>query len=365
MPYNGMGNYIESKADNTSDVIGFGDVGGIGQLIYHTFRFMDYEYEIAAGETMCLKPIVYKGMEPDLDKANGLTGKELFRELYNLGKKINDFSEENPFDELIIEFCKEVAHPYDIDSLYSMVANQEMTAADDGFMIEREGMFGVTDFMHDLKNLYTAAQFYFALKAECAGYSEYAFNLTMEGKFFDGLPFFEKYKQNIGVEELEIDTKANFKDDLLKEMRAECKKVAKQTTEETTSFARQPFDYFDKLRGQLMDIIPDFRMRLKVNPRNNAVIFAADVHSVFDIAWYTLARMIVDFGPPEDAEQSKKEYEGTLTTCPICGKAFIRKNNRHTYCDNVECKRAYAAQRAKKSRDKLKLEVTIAKSRKI
>ncbi len=39
MPYDGIGNYIESKADNTSDVIGFGDVGGIGQLIYHTFRF--------------------------------------------------------------------------------------------------------------------------------------------------------------------------------------------------------------------------------------------------------------------------------------------------------------------------------------
>ena len=46
MPLDGMGNYIESKADNTSDVIGFGDVGGIGQLIYHTFRFKDYEYEI-------------------------------------------------------------------------------------------------------------------------------------------------------------------------------------------------------------------------------------------------------------------------------------------------------------------------------
>ncbi|MPM67164.1 hypothetical protein SDC9_114081 [bioreactor metagenome] len=111
-----------------------------------------------------------------------------------------------------------------------------------------------------------------------------------------------------------------------------------------------------------MDIIPDFHMRLKVNPRNNSVIFAADVHSVFDMAWFTLARMIVDFGPPENAEQRKKEYEGTLTTCPICGKAFIRKNNRHTYCDKIECKRVYNAQRAKKSRDKLKLEATKAKN---
>ena len=364
MPLDGMGNYIESKADNTSDVIGFGDVGGIGQLIYHTFRFKDYEYEITAGETVCLKPVVHKGMKPDIDKVNGFSGKELFLELYNLGKKINDFSEKRPYDELLIEFCKKVAHPYSIDSLYSMLLNEQVTATEDGFMIEREAMFSVSYFMHDLKNFYTAAQFYFALKAECAGYGEYALDLASEGKFFDGLPFFEKYKLERCFEKHEPVKDETSTDDMIKEMKADRKKAAKQVPEETISFVREPFDYFDELRDQLMDIIPDFHMRLKVNPKNNNVVFAADVHSVFDIAWYSLARMIVDFGPPEDAGQKKIKREGTLTTCPICGEAFIRRNNRHTYCDNIECKRAYDAQRAQKSRDKLKLEATKAKSKK-
>ncbi len=363
MPLDGMGNYIESKADNTSDVIGFGDVGGIGQLIYHTFRFKDYEYEMVAGETACLKPIVHKGMEPDIDKANGFSGKELFRELYNLGKKINDFSEKKSYDELIIEFCKKVAHPYSIDSLYTMLLNEQITAAEDGFMIEKEAMFSVSYFMHDLKNFYTAAQFYFALKSECAGYGEYAFDLASEGKFFDGLPFFEKYKLERCFEEHEPVRDETSTDDLIKEMKADRKKAAKQALEETTSFVREPFDYFDELRDQLIDIIPDFHMRLKVNPRNNNVIFAADVHSVFDICWYTLARMIVDFGPPEEGGQTRELNEGALITCLHCAEAFIRDNNRQLYCKKVECQRAHNAARQRKYRTNKKLAETKAKNK--
>ena len=196
MPYDEWGLFTESKADNTSDIIGFGDVGGIGQLIYHTFRFKEYEYDEALGNVVCLKPLVYKGMEPDIDKQNGLSGKELFLELYNLGSRINSFSEKKPFNELIIQFCKTIAHPYDIDSLYTTLTEVDITAGKNGYWVERDAMFSVSDFMHDLGRFYVAAQFFFALKAECAGASDPAFNLATEGKFFEGLPFFEQYKRD-------------------------------------------------------------------------------------------------------------------------------------------------------------------------
>jgi ssDNA-binding Zn-finger/Zn-ribbon topoisomerase 1 len=364
MPYDDFGHYVESKADNTSDIIGFGDVGGIGQLIYHTFRFKDYEFEYDTNDVEYLKPIVYKGMEPDIDKQNGLSGKELFQELYNLGRRINSFSEKKPFTELIAEFCKNIAHPYDIDSLYSTLSEVDITAGENGYWVERDGMFGVSGFIHDLGRLYVAAQFYFALKDECSGNSDQAFNMATEGKFFEGLPFFERYKRE-EPEKQESVPETDTLGDIVEIMKAYAKLRKKPDIEEPpTSFAREPFDYYEELRDILIDIIPDFHMRLKLNPKNNSVVFAADVHSVFDIAWYTLARMIVDFGPPEEAGQRKDKYEGTLTTCPICGTAFIRRNNRHTYCGDPQCKKTYNAQRAKKSRRNKKLLATQEKSKK-
>ena len=225
MPYDGMGNYIESKADNTSDVIGFGDVGGIGQLIYHTFRFKDYEFEEGAGESWYLKPILYKGMEPDLDKANGFSGKELFRELYNLGRKINDFTEEKPYVDLIIEFCKDVAHPYYIDTVYCLMTDKQFDFADDGEMLQRESLFSLSTFSHDLERFYTAAQFYFALKKVCAGDGDDAFNLAQEGKFFEGLPYFEKYKHEEYFQEHNLKKGEITSHQLLDEMIAERKKT--------------------------------------------------------------------------------------------------------------------------------------------
>ena len=364
MPYDGMGNYIESKADNTSDVIGFGDVGGIGQLIYHTFRFKDYEFEVGAGESWYLKPTIYKGMEPDLDKENGFSGKEIFRELYNLGRKINDFSEEKPYVDLIIEFCKDVAHPYYIDTVYSLMTDKQFDIADDGEMLERESLFSLSTFMHDLERFYTAAQFYFALKKVCAGDGDDAFDLAQEGKFFEGLPFFEKYKHEENFQEYKLEKGEITPQQLLHEMIAEQKKTKHREQKEVTWFAREPFDYYEELREQLMDMIPDFHMRLKINPRNNQVVFAADVHSVFDICWYTLARMLVDFGPPEEGGRIRELNEGAIITCLHCAEAFIRDNNRQLYCKKVECQRAHNAARQRKYRANKKLAETKAKNKK-
>ena len=361
MPYDGMGNFIESKADTTSDVIGFGDVGGIGQLIYHTFRFKDYEFQEGAGESWCLKPIVYKGMEPDLDKTNGFSGKELFRELYNLGRKINDFAEEKPYFDLIIQFCKGVAHPYYIDTVYSMMTDKQFDIADDGEMLEKDAMFSLSIFMHDLESFYTAAQFYFALKKVCAGDGDDAFDLAKEGKFFEGLPYFEKYKREENFQEHKLDKGVITPQQLLDEMIADSKKTKEH--KEVSWFAHEPFDYYEDLRDTLMDIIPDFRMRLKVNPKNNQVVFAADVHSVFDICWYTLACMLVDFGPPEQGGRTRDLSEGALITCLNCSEAFIRSNNRQLYCKKEECQKAHNAARQRKYRASKKLVETQAKNK--
>ena len=35
MPYNWNGDYIPSKADRSTDILGQKEIGGVGQLIYH------------------------------------------------------------------------------------------------------------------------------------------------------------------------------------------------------------------------------------------------------------------------------------------------------------------------------------------
>ena len=142
MYVNDYGKYYPSVAENSADVIAMTDIGGIGTLIYHTFRFKDYENDYLPDETLVLSPLVYKGYEPDIDKERSLNGSELFVELYNLAERINDFSEEKSFDELIVEFCRTVAHPYDIDTLYLALTEDELNVEREGKWISEEATFG-------------------------------------------------------------------------------------------------------------------------------------------------------------------------------------------------------------------------------
>jgi len=355
MAYDWEGNVIPSKADNGSDIIDFGDVGGIGQLIYHTFRFPEYEYEEANDGVWCLKPI---GMA-DLDRENGYSGKQLFEALYNLGLHINDLSSTEAFDQQIIEFCKTVCHPYYIDELYATMTHPTFDYSHEGQMLENGAMFSVSDFMRDLGSFYNAAQFYFAFKDVCSGDGEKAFNLAQEGKFFEGLPFFEKYKneENFREYKIEYDT-GKTPQEIYAKMLAEAEKEEPHPRGDITWFVEEPADHDEEIQDILIDIIPDFRMRLKRNPKNNQVVFAADVNSVFDIAWYTLGRMITDFGPLEEGGRERDLSDGTLVTCPCCGEAFIRRNNRQQYCMKEECQKAHNALRQRRYREKKKIKET-------
>lgn len=352
MAYDWEGNQIPSKADNRSDIIGFGDVGGIGQLIYHTFRFPEYEYEEAPDGVWCMKPV---GMA-DLDRTSGYSGKQIFEALYNLGLHINDFSSAKPFDRQIIDFCKTVCHPYYIDELYSTMTQTAFDYTREGQMLEKDAMFSVSDFMRDLGNFYTAAQFYFAFKDVCSGDGEKAFRLAQEGKFFEGLPFFEKYKHEENFREYVTNYDENITPrELLAEMVADAEERNRKSREDITWFAAEPADYDEEILNTLIDIMPDFHMRLKRDPKNNQVVFAADVNSVFDIAWYTLARMITDFGPLEEGGRKRDLSDGTLVTCPCCGEAFIRRNNRQQYCMKEKCQKANNALRQRRYRESQKI----------
>lgn len=75
------------------------------------------------------------------------------------------------------------------------------------------------------------------------------------------------------------------------------------------------------------DMISDFRIRLKVDSRTRKMVFAADVHAVFDICWFTLEKKLAENVSPEDIGTSADvnvTNKRLVMSCPFCREAYIR-----------------------------------------
>ena len=356
------GRSIPSRANNLSDMIAMTDIGGIGTLIYHTFRFKDYECDEAKDGTDTLAPIVYEGMEPDFDQDNSVSGATLVMELYNMAKRADSFDEERSFALLMIVFCKEIAHPYDIDWLYEYLSDGKVNYKRDGKRISEEAMFPVAKFKRDIENFYYGARYYFALRKIADGEDYDIKEITEDGAYFDGVRLLTKYPRVVmPVADEKYDSTEEITADKLiqgmEEDRKAYEKFLKEHKKDLYKYERDDIDDFYKLRDGLLDIIPDFHMRLKANPKNGNVTFAADVHSVFDIAWYTLARYMADVKLVDDGTKEIASPDGKVCVCKCCGRAFVRRadQNRKLYCGEPECERKRNTMRTRRKREKDKI----------
>lgn len=163
MPFNWNGDYIPSKADKTTDILGSKEIGGIGQLIYHPFRFASYDISYD-GKDYCAYPVCKKGQEPTFPNDDTLTGRGILVSLCNLAKVIDSFENKIPKEQLIVRWCMENMHPYSIDFIYSeLIENFDINTID-AEMVEHDGIFETERFMSDLGKLYNAVRFYVALE---------------------------------------------------------------------------------------------------------------------------------------------------------------------------------------------------------
>jgi hypothetical protein len=95
-------------------------------------------------------------------------------------------------------------------------------------------------------------------------------------------------------------------------------------------------DYPERI-VQLLEMFPDFKLRLKVDSKTGKIIYGADVQSVFDISWYAFSRMVADVAPLADPDMRFEDYHGTVLSCLCCGNFFVRHSSRQLYCDNPNC----------------------------
>ena len=326
MPLNWNDETIPSEADKTTDILEFKEIGGIGQLIYHPFRFKKYELDIDKSDDYCATPFCRPGYEPIFPKEDFLSGQGLLTSLCNLAMQINSFDNKIPYTQLIMEWCTNNMHPYNIDFIYSELNESFDINSFDAEMVEKDGTFEINNFLDDLGKLYNAVMFYVALEGICIADDEAAYDLSKEGKYFEGYSFFDKYKHPIVA----------IPDDL--------------------DYGDAKGNLYDELRNALIDIIPEFTMKLKVDPRTNRLEFSTDINSVFDIAWLTLARMLSEDPAPEDKGKSDNRPEGIMIRCRNCGKFIIRKSNRQEFCDAEECQKVRNARKQKAYRERKAIE---------
>lgn len=352
-------------------ITGFAEVGGLGKIKYHNIYFSKYEVEMRGCEKLIV-PIVDAENPVSINKENSLTVKELLLELCNLYNELEKLPSITAVEKAAMDFIIQNGHPYNIDEVYEDIKEECFEHT-----LIRDATFSLNNFLHDLSKLGKAFNFFHALDSLHSGDYTYAMDLYREGdvlndnNLFEQYPFFERYKY--------VDPWTE------KEQRKDYKKMEKllPTLEEDIPFEPiQPLNftgdvaedeklkikYFkknvikdtDNLLDTLIDLFPDFTMRLKKDPATNEIRIVVDVNSIFEISWLAFAK-IVDEDSNSEIEREFEDdddydpydiypkFKGYFC-CLNCKKYFPKTTNgKQRYCSAPECKKAHANARSKKS----------------
>ena len=348
------------------ELLGFTEVGGIGEISYRSIRFPEYDIrglpEKDEDGNWVMEDEDYSGpvllcprykeddkmISPRRD--HRLTGQNLLTSLCNLYQELNDPKCDIEPTYLIKDWCLENIHPYNMDFIYEQYT-EDLSYEVNNHIVERDGVFAVEDFLKDLEPIYHTTCFYHALTQLIQGERSYALALYSEGRLSDSYPFFEKYKSR--------PTQGGFLhfDDIMEEMehKKQLRAPEADIPPEKRTFMQNPLKDLDYLHEALMSLFPEFRMKLRKDPDTKRITFAADIRSVFDICWYTLARMVADDTPKEDEDISSYFRESSILCCLNCGSFFTRTGPRQKYCKDKDCQAARQRnnQRANRTRKKI------------
>ena len=281
------------------------EIGGVGEMIYRAARFPEYVYEYDPMEMEdVIIPLFIYSEQPKAGTDFSITGQDLLASLCNLYKKINAPDDSANVAELVWSWCRSNIYPYQIGELCADIENGEFKNVEWWDSLKHKYTFKVQQFVSDLCDLGGVFEYYDALqKVKYAHNASAGRSLYYAGRFRDGRPFLERYR----------------------------------LIQEDVDYVRNVREDYDELIFHLVDMFPDFRMRLKQDPKTHKIELTADIDSVFDIAWYTFARLVADVAPPVDTDLRYEFSQGSILTCMACGEYFVRHSSRQRYCDNPAC----------------------------
>ena len=94
---------------------------------------------------------------------------------------------------------------------------------------------------------------------------------------------------------------------------------------------------YEDLMSNVLNAFLDIKRRFQRNKKTGKIEIGADVQSVFDIAWYTLARLVADVVPLVDEDLNYFDLQDSIFICMACGEYFVRHSGRQRYCNNPSC----------------------------
>ncbi len=346
------------KANNKH--LGLVDIGGVGEIVYKCVKFKDYDYDDQAN-------IVNKGIKgkiiypldpyeaPDLDIDLGLTGKKLIVSLCNLAEEINFKGPitDTKVASLIMNWCKEYFHPYNIESLYEKYRELEKGEKDRKYFQEwTDGVFQVDTFIDDLAKLYSVFTYVYAFLECLNGNPEPALNYAKSGEFFHTIPFFAEYELIMIVDKYDADP--NWDDIKRAAKDAEHAHMHLNTKEEfRKAVVADKINIYKKIE----DMIPQIKLSLYYDTSRNKCELVAYVESIFDICYYSIARLLASNAPSEDPNTDKYgAYDSgeKISYCEVCGNMFIKNGNNQKCCGDDACVRTINRKRQARHRQKLK-----------
>lgn len=311
----------------TAASIGLTEIGGPGEMVYRAVRFSGYAPYTDNDRRLAMAyfPSPFDPCTIGIDYR--LTGQSILESLLLLFHELNDAGGHEDIEPRVFKWCTENLHPYNINDLCELAEVFEPGTSLSA-LLQKDSVFSVEDFLKDLCDLGNTFWFWHALdRIKTYKDPKEARQLYYEGRLRDRFSFFEKYR------DIEDD------DEYVNEVMAD-------------------YGYHIEM---LLGLFPDFRMRLKMDEMTHRIMYGADINSVFDIAWYTFARMAADDAPPVDEDLNYMTSQGSILFCLCCGKPFIRHSSRQLYCSDPDCQAyknrknrnaSYARNRAKQVRKK-------------
>ena len=281
------------------------EIGGIGDVKNKTIRFHSYECQPdQANKEDILLQAVYEPEEPPRVSNGYPSGQDMLIDLCNLHLSLSGRTLAGSA-RIIAEWCAQHIHPYYIyeDELfkYDSLADGKKKDWDFDVNVLNYFSFSCKQIISDLEKLYLSTITVFTLKHLIAGESSKAREL------FD--PVAADFKENLC-------DKWNHSDD------------------NARSF----------IAAKLLMDLPHLEMGAQYDFDTGKILFIPYVRSVFDSAYYALARFIsVDAGSTSDTGGKT-----TIAFCKACGAAFVKTGNRQKYCQSSQCQ---SIRNSRKSQD--------------
>lgn len=346
------------KANNKH--LGLVDIGGVGEIVYKCVKFNDYDYDDDANivDKRIKGKIIYPRdpyEAPNLDIDLGLTGKKLIVSLCNLAEKINfkGFITHTKVAALIMDWCKEYFHPYNIESLYEKYRELDKGETDRKYYQEwTDGVFNVDTFIDDLAKLYCVFTYIYAFLECLNGNPEPALNYEKSGQFFHTVPLFADYTFTMIVDKYDVDPNWN---DIQRAMKdAEHSHMHINTKEE---FRKAVVTDKVNIYKKIENMLPQIKLSLNYDVSRNKCELVAYVESIFDICYYSIARLLAANAPSEDPNTDKYsvyDLGENIAFCEVCGKMYIKSGNNQKCCGDDACIRTINRKRQARHRQKLK-----------